>query len=97
MLWGDLPLQQWSWGDLGVTSRRRQPQTKVNPALHQPAIVTANACLRTSAPAPGSATLAQLPDIGIRGTAHGPFADLYEVRITDLMSTHLQKNGLDPP
>ena len=43
----------------------------------------------------GKATLVHLPDIGIRGNTHFPFADLNNVQIADLMSAYLAENKLD--
>jgi hypothetical protein len=45
----------------------------------------------------GKATLVHLPDIGIRGNTHFPFADLNNVQIADLLSAFLARNGLDQP
>jgi len=43
----------------------------------------------------GDATLVHLPEIGIRGNAHFPFADLNNVQIADLMAGFLARKGLD--
>jgi len=43
----------------------------------------------------GNATLVHLPDIGIRGNTHFPFADLNNVQIADLLTAFLARNGLD--
>jgi len=36
-----------------------------------------------------------LPEIGIRGNTHFPFSDLNNLEIADLMSTFLEKKGLN--
>jgi hypothetical protein len=36
-----------------------------------------------------------LPEIGIRGNTHFPFADLNNVQIADLMAGFLARKGLD--
>jgi hypothetical protein len=43
----------------------------------------------------GDAKLVALPEIGIRGNTHFPFADLNNVQIADLMSAFLSAKGLD--
>ena len=43
----------------------------------------------------GDATLVHLPEVGIRGNTHFPFADLNNVQVADLMSTFLALKGLD--
>jgi hypothetical protein len=43
----------------------------------------------------GDATLVHLPDIGIRGNTHFPFADINNLQIADLMSGFLARKGLD--
>lgn len=43
----------------------------------------------------GDATLVHLPEIGIRGNTHFPFADLNNLKIADLMSGFLVRKGLD--
>jgi hypothetical protein len=43
----------------------------------------------------GDVTLIHLPDIGIKGNTHFPFADLNNVQIADLMSKWLREKGLD--
>jgi hypothetical protein len=43
----------------------------------------------------GDATLVHLPEIGIRGNTHFPFADLNNVQIADLMAGFLARKGLD--
>lgn len=43
----------------------------------------------------GDATLVHLPELGIRGNTHFPFADLNNRTIADLMESFLVKKGLD--
>ena len=43
----------------------------------------------------GDATLVHLPEIGIRGNTHFPFADLNNLMIADQMSDFLARKGLD--
>jgi hypothetical protein len=43
----------------------------------------------------GRATLVHLPDVGIRGNTHFPFADRNNLQIADLLSEFLARNGLD--
>lgn len=43
----------------------------------------------------GDATLVHLPDIGVRGNTHFPFADLNNLKIAELMGNFLTKKGLD--
>ncbi|RZJ03331.1 MAG: alpha/beta hydrolase [Rubrivivax sp.] len=43
----------------------------------------------------GDATLVHLPEIGIRGNTHFPFADLNNVQVADEMSAFLRRKGLD--
>jgi hypothetical protein len=43
----------------------------------------------------GDVTVVHLPEVGIRGNTHFPFSDLNNLQIADLMSTWLNKKGLD--
>ncbi|MEE9910245.1 MAG: alpha/beta fold hydrolase [Deltaproteobacteria bacterium] len=43
----------------------------------------------------GDVTLVHLPEIGIRGNTHFPFSDLNNLEIADLMSSFLEKKGLN--
>ena len=43
----------------------------------------------------GDAQLLVLPEIGIRGNTHAPFADLNNLEIADLLETFLKEKGLD--
>lgn len=43
----------------------------------------------------GKAELLVLPEAGLRGNTHIPFADLNNVAVADLLSDYLRKNGLD--
>jgi hypothetical protein len=43
----------------------------------------------------GDVTLVHLPEFGIQGNTHFPFSDLNNLQIADLMSTWLNKKGLD--
>jgi len=43
----------------------------------------------------GDVTLLYLPDIGVRGNTHFPFADLNNEEVADLMSQFLHEKGLD--
>jgi pimeloyl-ACP methyl ester carboxylesterase len=43
----------------------------------------------------GDASLLLLPDVGIYGNTHAPFADLNNLEVADLMSEFLHKKGLD--
>lgn len=43
----------------------------------------------------GNATVAHLPELGIRGNTHFPFSDLNNLQAADLLTKFLEKNGLD--
>ena len=43
----------------------------------------------------GDVTVIHLPEIGIRGNTHFPFSDLNNIEIADLMSSFLEKKGLN--
>ena len=43
----------------------------------------------------GDAQVIHLPDVGIRGNTHFPFADLNNVKIANLLSQYLHEKGLD--
>ena len=43
----------------------------------------------------GHAEVLMLPDAGLHGNTHIPFADLNNVAVADLLSTFLRENGLD--
>ena len=43
----------------------------------------------------GDAQLLHLPRVGVYGNTHFPFSDLNNVKIADLLSKYLNKNGLD--
>jgi hypothetical protein len=43
----------------------------------------------------GDVTVIHLPEVGIQGNTHFPFSDLNNLQIADLMSTWLNKKGLD--
>jgi hypothetical protein len=43
----------------------------------------------------GDATLVHLPEIGVRGNTHFPFADLNNLVVADLMAQFLARKGLD--
>ena len=43
----------------------------------------------------GDVTVVHLPEVGIKGNTHFPFSDLNNLQIADLMSTWLNKKGLD--
>jgi hypothetical protein len=43
----------------------------------------------------GKAQVLMLPDAGLKGNTHIPFADMNNVAVADLLSTFLAKNGLD--
>ncbi len=43
----------------------------------------------------GDATLVMLPEIGLRGNTHAPFADLNNLEIADHLEAWLQSKGLD--
>jgi hypothetical protein len=43
----------------------------------------------------GKAQLLMLPDAGLKGNTHIPFADMNNVAVADLLSKFLAENGLD--
>jgi hypothetical protein len=43
----------------------------------------------------GKAEILMLPDAGLRGNTHIPFADLNNVAVADLLSKYLAEHGLD--
>ena len=43
----------------------------------------------------GKATVLMLPDAGLKGNTHIPFADMNNVAVADLLSKFLAENGLD--
>jgi hypothetical protein len=43
----------------------------------------------------GDVTVVHLPEVGLRGNTHFPFSDLNNLQVADLMSTWLNKKGLD--
>jgi hypothetical protein len=43
----------------------------------------------------GKAQLLMLPDAGLEGNTHIPFADMNNVAVADLLSKFLAENGLD--
>jgi hypothetical protein len=43
----------------------------------------------------GDVTVVHLPEVGIKGNTHFPFSDLNNLQVADLMSTWLNKKGLD--
>jgi hypothetical protein len=43
----------------------------------------------------GKAQVLMLPDAGLKGNTHIPFADMNNVAVADLLSMFLTKNGLD--
>ena len=43
----------------------------------------------------GNAQVLMLPDAGLKGNTHIPFADMNNVAVADLLSMFLAKNGLD--
>ena len=43
----------------------------------------------------GKAQVLMLPDAGLKGNTHIPFADMNNVAVADLLSMFLAKNGLD--
>lgn len=43
----------------------------------------------------GNATVIHLPEIGIKGNTHFPFADLNNVEVADVLSKWLKDKGLD--
>ena len=43
----------------------------------------------------GDVTVVHLPELGIKGNTHFPFADLNNIEIADLMSEWLKEKGLD--
>jgi hypothetical protein len=43
----------------------------------------------------GKAEFLLLPDAGLHGNTHIPFADLNNVAVADLLSSYLRKHGLD--
>ena len=43
----------------------------------------------------GKATVLMLPDAGLKGNTHIPFADMNNVAVADLLSKFLSENGLD--
>src|SRR6266446_6783564 len=43
----------------------------------------------------GDVTIVHLPEVGIKGNTHFPFSDLNNLQIAELMSTWLNKKGLD--
>jgi hypothetical protein len=43
----------------------------------------------------GDAQVVHLPEVGIHGNTHFPFADLNNDQIADLLSTFLQEKALD--
>jgi hypothetical protein len=43
----------------------------------------------------GDVTVVHLPEVGIKGNTHFPFSDLNNIQVADLMSTWLNKKGLD--
>ena len=43
----------------------------------------------------GDATVTELPDIGLHGNTHFPFADLNNEQVADQMSQFLHDKGLD--
>ncbi len=45
----------------------------------------------------GKAEILLLPDAGLRGNTHIPFADLNNVAVADLLSKYLAQHGLDKP
>ena len=43
----------------------------------------------------GDVTVVHLPEVGIKGNTHFPFSDLNNLQVAELMSTWLNKKGLD--
>jgi hypothetical protein len=43
----------------------------------------------------GKAQVLMLPDAGLKGNTHIPFADMNNVAVADLLSKFLAENGLD--
>ena len=43
----------------------------------------------------GKATVLRLPEAGLKGNTHIPFADMNNVAVADLLSKFLAENGLD--
>jgi hypothetical protein len=43
----------------------------------------------------GNAQVLTLPDAGLKGNTHIPFADMNNVAVADLLSMFLAQNGLD--
>jgi hypothetical protein len=43
----------------------------------------------------GKAQVLRLPDAGLHGNTHLPFADMNNVAVADLLSKYLAENGLD--
>src|SRR4029434_8852669 len=43
----------------------------------------------------GKAQVLRLPDAGLKGNTHIPFADMNNVAVADLLSKFLAENGLD--
>jgi hypothetical protein len=43
----------------------------------------------------GKAQVLMLPDVGLKGNTHIPFADMNNVAVADLLSKFLADNGLD--
>ena len=43
----------------------------------------------------GKAQVLRLPDVGLKGNTHLPFADMNNVAVADLLSKFLAENALD--
>ena len=80
-----IPMQM-VWGDNTDKSDRYRPTVEESRRFVE--LVNAHG---------GKAELLMLPDEGLTGNTHIPFADLNNVSVADLLSEFLNKNGLDAP
>ena len=64
-------------------------------ASWQRSYAASEAFVRTINARGGKAEILHLPDKGLRGNTHIPFADLNNVAVADLLSAFLRKHGLD--
>ena len=78
-----IPMQM-VWGDNTDKSDRYRPTVEESRRFVE--LVNAHG---------GKAELLMLPDEGLRGNTHIPFADLNNVSVADLLSQFLHEHGLD--
>jgi hypothetical protein len=80
-----IPMQM-VWGDNVDKSDRYRPTLEESRRFVQ--VVNAHG---------GKAELLVLPEAGLRGNTHIPFADLNNIEVADLLSKFLREHGLDAP